>query len=366
MNEIDNQLMEEALSGQIPEAEESVKTTKKQKPVSKEKSNDVIKIGDLGTLAHMSGNNNSEPDEIDRMQLAGTFGKVGDQIGKSAEYREGWIDVPSSVLGERGKYYPEDWRFKIRPATVEAIRNWSLIDDENANSIDDVFNEIMKSCVAIQTSTGPLPWGNINSWDRFFFLLMVREYTFAKGETAIKYDEDCINCENPITFELTSSTLMYEFPDEDLMNMYDQNNKCWRIDPEEYDVNHAPITLYLPNLEKDANIKAWLIARLQENRNRKVDQVFIKFLPWLAQKISKDETIAARQIKEIERIYKSWDTEMFSFMDEVIRNITVMPMSKLTATCPICGEEVTSNIRFPNSVKSLFNVQNRFRKFGTK
>jgi hypothetical protein len=57
---------------------------------------------------------------------------------------------------------------------------------------------------------------------------------------------------------------------------------------------------------------------------------------------------------------------MFSFMDEVIRNIVVSPMSKLITVCPICGEEVTSNIRFPNSVKSLFNVQNRSRKFGTK
>ena len=83
-------------------------------------------------------------------------------------------------------------------------------------------------------------------------------------------------------------------------------------------------------------------------------------------KISKDETIAARQIKELELKYKSWDTEMFSFVDEVIRNITVAPLSKLTMHCPICGEEVTSQIRFPNTVKSLFNVQNRSRKFGKK
>jgi hypothetical protein len=159
---------------------------------------------------------------------------------------------------------------------------------------------------------------------------------------------------------------MYEYPDEEVMNMYDQATKSWRIDPEEYDVNHEPITLYLPTLEKDANIKAWLIAKLNENRNRKIDQVFLKFLPWMSPKISKDETIAARQIKELELKYKSWDADMFSFMDEVIRNIMVTPMSKLTTNCPICGEEVTSQIRFPNSVKSLFNVQNRSRKFGKK
>lgn len=383
MNEIDNQLMEEVLNGQIPEAEgysiqenelemTNEQVYEHQEPVvhkSQERKTQERKElqGEFG-LGVLQSMQNRQPDNsaIDRLQKEGKIGKIGDQISKSAEYREGWIDVPRSSLGERSKFYPEDWNFKIRPATVEAIRNWSLIDDENANSIDDVFNEIMKSCVSISTPTGPIPWGNINSWDRFFFLLLVREYTFKTGETAVKYDEECIECENPITFELTSSTLMYDFPDEDLMSMFDQQTKSWIIDPEEYDVQHAPVTLYLPTLEKDANIKKWLIARLQENRNRKIDQVFIKFLSWMAPKISKDETIAARQIKELERIYKSWDAEMFSFMDEVIRNIIVMPASKLTTKCPICGEEVTSDIRFPNSVKSLFNVQNRSRKFGTK
>lgn len=363
MSNIDDQLMEEVLSGQIPEAEEKVaevKSTKQSKPAKKN-----IEAGDLGTLS-IFGSNNDDSDGLSNLQKSGLLGKVGDNIADVAEYRDGWIDVPRSMLGERSKFYPEDWRFKVRPATVEAIRNWSMIDDENANSIDDVFNEVMKSCVAISTPAGPLPWGNINSWDRFFFLLLVREFTFSKGESAIKYEEPCIECDNAITFELTAHTLLYEFPDKDLMSMYNPDNKSWTIDPMEYEVDHAPVTLYLPNLEKDANIKAWLIARLQENRNRKIDQVFIKFLSWMTPKISKDETIASRQIKELERIYKSWDAEMFSFMDEVVRNIMVTPMSKLITKCPICGEEVTSNIRFPNSVKSLFNVQNRSRKFGTK
>lgn len=366
--ELEDQIMEQILSEQIPEAPsapvapvESVEAPAEE-PVRSEAAQY------LGTkLGYTPGQSPFADKEGDKKRVEEKkLTKVGQNLFENAEYRDGWIDVDRSFLGERAKFYPEDWRFKIRPATVEAIRNWSTIDEENVNSIDDVFNEVMKSCISIQTPTGPLPWGNINSWDRFFFLLLVREYTFIQGETAIKYDEDCIECENPITFELTSQSLMYEYPDEEVMNMYDQATKSWRIDPEEYDVNHEPITLYLPTLEKDANIKAWLIAKLNENRNRKIDQVFLKFLPWMSPKISKDETIAARQIKELELKYKSWDADMFSFMDEVIRNIMVTPMSKLTTNCPICGEEVTSQIRFPNSVKSLFNVQNRSRKFGKK
>lgn len=292
--------------------------------------------------------------------------RVGENISTNMEIRDGWIDVNRTLLGDRAVFYPEDWQFRIRPATVEAIRNWSTIDDENANSIDEVFNEIMKSCLMIQTPEGPKPWGNICSWDRFFFLLLIREYTFAHGEQQIQYDEPCVECDNDVTFKLTSQALMYELPDPEVMPMYDNVTRSWHIDPQEYDVNEDVIELYVPTLEKDANIKSYLISRLQENRNYKIDNVFIRFLPWLAKKINKDATVARKQIREIEMKYKAWDTEMFSFMDDVLRNVVVTPSTKLITTCPTCGEEVTSDIRFPNSIRDLFNVQNKHKKFGKK
>jgi hypothetical protein len=151
------------------------------------------------------------------------------------------------------------------------------------------------------------------------------------------------------------------------MKYYSREEGCWYIDPAEFDiVGEEPIKLYLPTLEKDAAIKNWLINRLQENRNRKIDQTFLRFAGWLAPKLSKDETIAQRQIREVELKYKSWNEEMFTFMDDVLRNIIVTPSSKLVITCPICGEEVTSNIRFPNSIKELFQFNSRGKRFGKK
>ena len=294
--------------------------------------------------------------------------KIGEKIGEKSDIREGWIPVDKGLLGKRANFYPEDWEFRIRPATVEAIRNWSNIDDENAIVIDDVFNEIIKSCVSVLGPGGrPIPWGNIRSWDRFFFLLLVREYTFRDGEQKIKYEEECPECENPVEFELTSQNLMYEYPDDEVMKYWSREDSCWYIDPEEYNLEgQAAIQLYPPTLEKDANIKAWTINRIQENQNRKLDQTFYRFVSWMTPKISKDLTIAQRQIKEIEMKYKSWDADMFSFMDEVIRNIMITPQSKLEITCPICGEEVTSQIRFPHSIKELFAIKTRFKKFRSK
>jgi hypothetical protein len=308
--------------------------------------------------------NNQNREAVSELIESKKLSRIGQRIGENAEYREGWLDVPKTLLGERANFYPSDWQFKIRPATVDAIRNWSILDDENVNSIDDVFNEILKTCLSITSATGPLPWGNIRSWDRFFFILLIREYTFAHGESKIEFSEDCVNCDNPVTYNLTSHSLDYELPDPEIMQYFDVETQTWIIDPTEYEINEEPITLYLPTLEKEANIKAWIISRLQEKK--KVDNIFAKFLPWMANKISKDLTIATRQIRELEVKFKSWDTDMFSFVDEVVRNIMVTPATNLKTTCPICGEEVTAAIRFPNGIRGLFAMGDKRKKFGKK
>lgn len=363
--------MEDVLSSQIPEFNDAPPVSGPE-TIGIEDAEPVVedhgKTGLLGkSLNHKPGTSPLANKEGDReMVRTKHLSRIGESIDQNAFIRDGWMHMEKNLMNGREVFYPNDWEFYIRPATVEAIRNWSTIDDNNSNNIDDVFNEILKSCLSIRTSKGPKPWHFINSWDRFFFVLMIREYTFSHGESKVEYHEECANCEADVTFTLNSQALMYDMPDEDVMSMYDKESQTWIIDPSEYEIDHDPITLYLPTVEKDANIKAWMISKFQENRNAKMDAVFIRFLGWLAPKISKDNTIANKQIRELKVKFESWDIEMFQFMDEVLRNIMVTPGTKLLATCPSCGEEVTSEIRFPNGVSALFNVVNRHKKFGKK
>ena len=360
----DKEKLDAILAEEAAASAEKESTAQQQEPVTP--TNETSQY--LNTMLNhnpMTGLSLEDDDADKKLAERKGLSKIGDEIGHKAEIRDGWIDIDKSLLGERALFYPEDWQFRVRPATVEAIRNWSMIDDENPLSVDDVFNEVLKSCIAIVTPEGPKPWGNICSWDRFFFILLIREYTFQQGEKKVEYSEDCPNCDNPVTFELNSGALMYELPDKEIMKYFSAEEQNWFIDPNEYGVDWPePVTLYLPTLEKDANIKAWMIDRIQQKK--KIDQVFIKFLTWLAPKISKDLTIAQRQIRDYEVKFKSWDTDMFSFMNEVVTNIAVVPSTKLMTTCPTCGEEVTSDIRFPNGVSDLFNISSGRKKFGKK
>jgi hypothetical protein len=261
-------------------------------------------------------------------------------------------------------FYPEDWEFSIRPATVQAIKNWTSVDEEDPEALNKVFNEIIRLCVRITDSKETVhTWQEVNSWDRFWFILKVREYTFVKGENKIEYTDQCENCDEDLVFTLNSSSLTYEFPDDDLLKYWDGSK--WVIDPREYDVDADPITLYTPKLGKDQAIIDWAIARARQGK-KDIDENFIKFLVWMISKPSRDPQNFETQVRQAQNIYKSWSIEMNSFMNDVVRNITINPSEKLLTKCPHCGAEVTSQVRFPNGVRALFQTATKAKKFGSR
>ena len=142
------------------------------------------------------------------------------------------------------------------------------------------------------------------------------------------------------------------------------NGSTWEIDPSEYNVDAAPVTLYTPKLQKDEAIIEWATAKIRNKQ--KIDETFIKFLTWLLPKPSRDAQMLDRQIQKIYKEYKEWDIDMFQFMNDVVNNITINPSEQLRTRCPHCSQEATSTVQFPNGVKVLFEVKSNIKKFGSR
>lgn len=284
--------------------------------------------------------------------------------GEEIRISDGWIPLNREEMGIRSIFYPEAWEFYIKPATVAAIKNWTAIDESRPDQVHKMMNEIIKSSIKIEThDVNPASWTQINSWDRFWFILKVREYTFSKGEAKVEFEDSCSECGEDIMYKLTSDALFYEFPDEDLIDKYWVGGK-WEIDPQEYGVDSTPITLYTPKLGKDDAIIEWATARARNKQ--KIDETFLKFLVWLLPRPNQDAQMLDRQIQKIYNEYKTWSIEMFEFMDDVINNITINPSEKLKCKCPHCSGEATSNVQFPNGIKVLFKTESRIKKFGSR
>ena len=288
-------------------------------------------------------------------------------VSEDVSISEGWVPIVREQMGIRSEFYPEDWDFYIRPATVQAIKNWIGIDEKNALQMNNTFDEIIKMCVRIKEGQQLISWSHINTWDRFWFILKVRELTFASNKQTITFEDNCSECDEEITFELRASSLHYEFPDEDIVKKHwNAADMEWNIDPAEYGVDgEENITLWVPTLAKQQAIIDW--AQRQYQRKKKLDETFVStFLPWMINKASRDETQFDRQVQKIEKIYKAWSVPMYELMSDIIRNITINPKETLKATCPHCGEEVISNVQFPNGIKVLFAAESKVQKFGSR
>ena len=323
----------------------------------------------LGKLNHIPGEK-QELNELEKKDLSDFESRVEAKRGHltlTNSVTEGWIPIDRGQLGFRSLFYPSGWQFRIRPANVTAIKNWSSIDEENLAVVNNVMNEICKACISIyDDNTGTtIPWDKINSWDRFWFILKVREYTFVNGEQALEFDEECDECGGNVHFILNSDSLFYEFPDKEVVERHwNAEERFWDIDPREFDVDYHKVKFYVPTLQKDTAILQWLYAQNEAGKN--LDEVFIKFLPYMLERAPKDASLLDRMIRECHNEFKRWDTETFLFFDEVRRNITLSPTEKLITKCPNCNEEVRSTVRFPNGVKYLFAIQGKHRKFGSK
>ena len=321
----------------------------------------------LGKLKHKAAYGQKEDLTESERESLNAFLDKGKRLKEEkigAEISSGWIPVDREEMGIRSTFYPSEWKFFIKPATMQAIKNWTAIDESRTDQVYKVFDEIIKQCVKIEThSPQGAGWGQIRSWDRFWFILKVREYTFSRGENKIEFNDVCQECGQEITYTLTSDALHYEFPDENLIQDY-WNGKEWEIDPREYDVDHDPITLYTPTLGKDALIIDWAVEKRRET-GKNIDEKFIEMLVWMIDKPSRDLGMLDRQIQKLYKTYKEWDVDMFTFMRQVVRNITINPSENLSMRCPHCGQETISGVQFPDGIQTLFG-KGKGKKFGSR
>jgi predicted RNA-binding Zn-ribbon protein involved in translation (DUF1610 family) len=321
----------------------------------------------FGKLTHKAAYGQKEDLNEAEQESLNKFLNRGKQLKEEAEIVQissSWIPVDRESMGIRSMFYPEAWDFYVKPATMKAIKNWTAIDETRPDQVNKVFNEIIKQCVKIDThDVKGAGWAQINSWDRFWFILKVREYTFAMGENKVEFTDECNECGQEIQFTLTADSLHYEFPDENLVQDY-WNGKEWEIDPSEYDVDHEPIKLYTPKLGKDEAIIEWATNRYRNGG--KLDETFIEFLVWLLDKPSRDPQMLERQIEKIQKEYNSWDVEMFTFMRDVIKNVTINPSENLSTRCPQCGQETISGVQFPDGITALFGTNKPRKKFGSR
>jgi hypothetical protein len=250
-----------------------------------------------------------------------------------------------------GTFYPTGTVFMVRPAQVKEIQSYSMVDDQNFYDIVEKMNDILQSCVRIKYSDGKMgSYLDVKDQDRLFLIFLIRELTFQQGNS-LTVTTKC-GCGEELQLELKRDHFSFHEIDEKLDRYFSNSTRSYHFTT----VNGKEFELTPPNIGLQ---KAFTDYILKENNEKRTPNLsFLKIIPFmLAGRTSVTYEGIKSKLKEFEEI----DDISFQFLNAAVGKMT-FGIKELKKKCS-CGEEVHTDMQFPNGASGIFVIHDAFEAY---
>ena len=250
-----------------------------------------------------------------------------------------------------GQFYPVGTLFMVRPAQVKEIQAYSMVDDNNFYDIVEKMNDILQACVRIKYSDGKVAsYLDIKDQDRLFLVFLIRELTFQQGNS-LTVTGKC-TCGSETNIELKKEHFVFHSIDEKLAKFYNKATGSYHFKT----VNGKSFELTPPNIGLQ---KAFTDYILKENNDKKNPNLsFLKIIPFM---LGGRSTITYEGIKSKLTEFEGMDDISFQFLNAAVGKMT-FGIKELKANCT-CGEEVRTDMQFPNGASGIFVIHDAFEAY---
>lgn len=249
-----------------------------------------------------------------------------------------------------GEFYPIGASLMVRPASVIEIQAYSVVDDNSLHDILDKMNFMLQSCVRIKYADGSMgSYLDIKDSDRFYIIFLIRELTFQQGNDLIS-TAICSEDKSEVSIELKRANFRFRKVDEKLKRFYNLDINAYRFklkNGQEYDV--SPPTIGIQKAFSDYIIKENALGKDQ-------NLSFVKIIPFL---LPNRTSITYDGIKAKLAEFESLDDMSFQFLNNAIDKLK-LGIEELAKKCGACGQEVRTNMTFPNGASGIFVIQDAF------
>ena len=251
-----------------------------------------------------------------------------------------------------GLFYPEGTLVMVRPAQVREIQAYSMVDDNNFYDIVEKMNGMLQSCVRVKYTDGRVgSYLDIKDQDRLFLIFLIRELTFQQGnELSVKAVCQADNTE--LSIELKRDNFVFHGIEEKLEKFYNKGSNSYKFklkNGKEYEVSPPNIGLQ----------KAFTDYIIKENNDKKSPNLsFLKIIPFM---LAGRSTISYEGIKSKLKEFEDMDDMSFQFLNSAIGKMT-FGIKELKKNCE-CGEEVRTDMTFPNGASGIFVIHDAFEAY---
>jgi len=250
-----------------------------------------------------------------------------------------------------GEFYPSGTVFMVRPAQVREIQAYSMVDDNNFYDIVEKMNDILQSCVRVKYPDGKVgSYIEVKDQDRLFLVFLIRELTFQQGNS-LTVNSKC-SCGEDVQMELKRDNFSFHEIDEKLERYFSASTRTYHFST----VNGREFELTPPNIGLQKSFTDYILKESNEKRTPNLS--FLKIIPFmLAGRTSITYEGIKAKLKEFEEI----DDISFQFLNAAVGKMT-FGIKELKKKCA-CGEEVHTDMQFPNGASGIFVIHDAFEAY---
>ena len=250
-----------------------------------------------------------------------------------------------------GEFYPSGTVFMVRPAQVREIQSYSMVDDNNFYDIVEKMNDILQSCVRVKYPDGKVgSYIEVKDQDRLFLVFLIRELTFQQGNS-LTVNSKC-SCGQDVQMELKRDNFSFHEIDEKLERYFSASTRTYHFST----INGREFELTPPNIGLQKSFTEYILKESNEKRTPNLS--FLKIIPFmLAGRTSITYEGIKAKLKEFEEI----DDISFQFLNAAVGKMT-FGIKELKKKCS-CGEEVHTDMQFPNGASSIFVIHDAFEAY---
>lgn len=278
-------------------------------------------------------------------------------LGKASSYENVMSDEPALLPGyheiwatnfpSKGLFYPENARFFIRAASVKEIRHFSTINEQDPFSIDEALNEVLKGCLMMRYPGKVASFKDLKEEDRIYIIMTIRDLTFVNGENKIGINRNCTECGHENEFIIGKDSFDPTILPDSIMKYYDDEKRFFVIQTK----SSGTIEMSPPTVGVMMETTKYI--RKQQEEGKKLDQSFLKILPYLQ---IEWRGFTTDRIKNLEIESMQWTDIKYQTMNSLTEMARVGVKEIMRTDCVKCGTEVTTPISFPGGIKSLFVI----------
>jgi hypothetical protein len=251
-----------------------------------------------------------------------------------------------------GIFYPKGTLFMVRPAQVKEIQAYSMVDDNNFYDIVEKMNGMLQSCVRIKYPDGKIgSFLEIKDQDRLYLIFLIRELTFQQGNS-LSVKAVCPCDDKEISIELVTKNFVFHPTDEKLEKFFSNSSSSYIFKVK----NNREYEITPPNIGLQKAFTDYIIK--ENNDKKKPNLAFLKIIPFM---LSGRSTISIDGIKAKLKEFEDMDDVSFQFLNAAISKMT-FGIKELKKTCE-CGEEVRTDMQFPNGASGIFVIHDAFEAY---